>query len=270
VIKETWLRHACLYMNLYGVPLDGSKILSPSGTKLWDELQSFKYRFVVDNHSPWEKFAKDETYADVAFVLATTALNEKNKLFALCEDAQGHRKAFQNVFLFGAEIDEVTEQGYMVKGRLSLERLDRDTISLKDKAKLDTIGTLESEFNPLGFKRPKEESDKELERLKVLRQLGQDVLQKEIEAKAQKCFKDYRLSTEVARMSLALLLEKEPAARHTFDRNRSANSFSDAGLLKDALFLRAWIWSEDGGVRKMATYCNVRPMREKEIISFKF
>ena len=69
------------------------------------------------------------------------------------------------MFLFGAEIDEVTDQGHMVKGKLSLERLDRDTISLKDKVKLDTIGTLESKFNPLGFNRPKEEPDKELERL---------------------------------------------------------------------------------------------------------
>ena len=167
VIKEAWLRHASLHMNLYGVPRDESKILSPKGTKLWDELQSFKYRLVVDNHSPWEKFAKDEAYAGVAFILATTALNENNKFLALCEDRQGHRKAFQNVFLFGAEIDEVTEQGHMVKGKLSLERLDRDTISLKDKDKLRTIGTIKSEFNPLGFKRPEEEPDKELERLKA-------------------------------------------------------------------------------------------------------
>ena len=270
MIQEAWLRHRCLYMNLYGVPLDGSKYAHPNGVKLWDELQSFKFRLVVDNHTPWEKFAKDEAYADVAFILATTALNEKNKLLALCEDGQGHRKAFQNVFLFGAEIDEVTEQGHIVKGRLSLERLDRDIISLKDKGKLDTIGTLKNEFNPLGFKRPKEESDKELERLKALRQLGQDVLHKEIEAKAQKCFKNYRFSTEVARMSLALLLEKESAARHTFNRNGSANSFSDAGLVKDALFLKAWIWSEDKGARKMATYCNVRPLHETEIVAFEF
>ena len=259
VIKEAWLRHACLYMNLYGVPLDESKILSPNGTKLWNEFQGFKYRFVVDNHSPWEKFAKDETYAGVAFVLATTAKNERDRLLTLFEDDHGHRKEFSNVFFFGAQIDEVTEQGYMVKGKVMLERLDRDAISLKDKGKLDTIGSM---LSPLGFRRPKEEPDKELERLQALRQRGQDVLQKDIEDKAPKCFKNYRLSAEVARMSLALLLEKEPAARHTFDKKGSVNSFSDAGLVKDALFLKAWIWSEDWGARKMASYCNVRAFRK--------
>jgi hypothetical protein len=258
VIKEAWLRHAYLYMNLYGVPLDGSKILSPNGTKLWDELQSFKYRFVVDNHSPWEKFAKDETYAGVAFVLATTAKNERDRLLTLFEDDHGHRKEFSNVFFFGAKIDKITEKGYM-QGNVMLERLDRDAISLKDKGKLDTIGNM---LSPLGFRRPMDEPDEELERLKVLRQRGQDALQKEIEDKAQKCFKNYRLCTEVARMSLALLLEKEPAARHTFDRKGSANSFSDAGLVEDALFLKARIWSEDWGVREMATYCNVGSFRK--------
>ena len=163
------------------------------------------------------------------------------------------------MFFFGAEIGEVTEHGYMVKGKVSLERLDRDAISLADKGKLDTMGNM---LSPIGFRRPKDEPDKELQRLEALRQRGQDALQKEIKDKAQKCFKNYRLSTEVARMSLALLLEKEPDARRTFDRKGSANSYSDAGLIKDALFLNAWVWSEDRGARQMAFYCGVRAFTE--------
>jgi hypothetical protein len=111
VIKAAWLRHACLYMNLYGVPLDGPNSLHPNGIKLWDELQSFKYRLVVDNNSPWEKHAKDDAYSDIAFIVATTVLNERDQLLTLYEDCHGHRKEFYNVFFFGAEIDEVAAQG---------------------------------------------------------------------------------------------------------------------------------------------------------------
>ncbi|MBP9902406.1 MAG: hypothetical protein KBH45_13160 [Verrucomicrobia bacterium] len=246
-------------MNLYGVPQDWSEKLHPNGKKLWDEFQRFKYRLIVDNHSPWERFAKDEAYSDVAFVLGTTVMNERDKLLTLFENHHGHRKDFPNVFFFLAEIDDITEQGYLLKGTVSLERLDRGAVSVADKTKLASVGSI---LSPIGFSRPKEEPDEELERLTALRQHGQVALRREIEAKTPKCFRNYRLSTEVARMSLALLLEKEPAAQRTFDRKGSANSFSDAGLIRDALFLKTWVWSEDGGARKMASFCNVRAVRE--------
>lgn len=245
-------------MNLYGVPLPNSEKLHPNGTKLWDEFQDFKYRLVVDNHEPWEKFAKDREYSDVAFVLATTALNERDRLLTLFEDPKGNRREFRNVFYFGAEIDEVTEQGYLVKGTVSLGRLDRDAISLFDKAKLESTGSM---LSPLGFRRPREEPDEELERVGALRKRGEDALESEIKARAPKCFRNYRLSTEVALLSLALLLEKEPSAQRTFDQKGSANSFSDAGLIKDALFLRSSPWSEDRGARRMASLCGVQSFR---------
>jgi hypothetical protein len=140
-----------------------------------------------------------------------------------------------------------------------LERLDRDAISLADKNKLSTMGNM---LSPLGFRRPKDESDNELQQLAILRQRGRDVLQKEIKNEAKKCFKNYRQSADVARMSLALLLKEEPDARHTFNRKGSANSCSDAGIIKDALFLNAWVLSEDKGVRTMASYCDVRALRK--------
>jgi len=194
VIKEAWRRHACVYMNLYGVPLHGSEKLHPNGTNLWEEFQHFKYRFVVDNHSPWERCAKDEAFSDVAFVLATTALNESTRLWTLYEDRHGNKKAFKNVFFFGAEIDDVTELGYIVKGKVWLGRLDQDAISLADKHKLETLGNMNS---PLGLKRPKEEPDKELDRLEALRRTGQDALLKEIAEKIPKCFKNYRVCADV-------------------------------------------------------------------------
>ena len=178
-------------------------------------------------------------------------LNERDKLSTIYEDRHGHLKVFENVFLFGAEINEVTEDGYIVKGRVLLERLDQDAISITDKTKDEPASD-----------RPKDEPNTELERLEKLRQCGQTALQSAITEKISKCYKDYRLCIDVARMSLALLLEKEPSARHTLCRKGSVNSYSDAGLIKDALFLNAWVWSEDSLARKMASYCGVRAFRE--------
>jgi hypothetical protein len=251
VIKGAWLRHARQYLNLYGVPLANLDSLHPNGRDLWEQLQSHKYRLIVDNQVPWEKKAKDKTFADVAFILGTTSLNERDQLATLHEDRRGHRKLFENVFLFEADISEVTEQGYILKGHLSLSRLDDDAISTTDKTK-DTPAS----------ERAKEEPENELERLAVVRQRGPDTLANEIKIKLPHCYKNYRLCIEVSRMCLAMLLEREPSARHTLCRKGSVNSYSDAGLIKDALFLNAWVWSEDSLARKMATYCGVRALPE--------
>jgi hypothetical protein len=183
------------------------------------------------------------------------------------EDAQGHRKAYRNVFLFNAEISEVTERGYIVKGTLNLDRLDDALFSLYDRKKLTSIGDFDSLY---GFRRPKEEPIIELERLKriiraeFLQRLGVRAgcplgmgLPQLIKTSALESFQDYRTSCNVARMCLALLLIQDRKVRSRFDSMGSTNAFSDAGLLKDALFFRADILSQDQGVRRMASFCGV-------------
>ena len=86
-----------------------------------------------------------------------------------------------------------------------------------------------------------------------------------IQTSARKSFKDYRISCSVARMCLALLLIQERKARGRFESMGSANAFSDAGLLKDALFFKASILSQDQGVRQMASFCGVTVRRDLHV-----
>jgi hypothetical protein len=275
VIPQRWLDHERLIMNLYAQPYPESKLMHPRGTSLWAEIQEFAHRFVVDNHVPWEQYARQRQHSRIAFIVGTTVLNECPKLLHVFEGAHGHRKAYRNVFHFNAEISEVTEPGHIVTGTLYLDRLDDALLSLYDREKLTSIGDFDSVS---GFRKPKEEPSTELERLRriiraeLLQRLGVRAgcplpmgLPQLIQTSARKSFKDYRISCSVARMCLALLLIQERKARGRFESMGSANAFSDAGLLKDALFFKASILSQDQGVRQMASFCGVTVRRDLHV-----
>jgi hypothetical protein len=267
IIRQSWLDHEGLIMNLYGRPLPASTKLHHRGIKLWDEIQSFNERFVVDNHQPWERYARLRANERIAFILGTTVLNERSQLLSVFEDSKGQRKVFHNVFLFGAENLEVNGNGYIFRGRLVLDRLDDAMLSLKDREKLRTLGDF---CSPQSFSNPKEEPDPEILRLNALITEGADALLKRIQDDVPHCFRDYRKSVTVARACLALLLTKNPDARRRYENQGSVNSFSDAGLIKDALFFHAGILSNDNGVRKMAGYCRVKALGALPIASERF
>jgi hypothetical protein len=250
-------------MNLYGRPLPASRQLHPRGTKLFDYVQSFGKRFIVDNNIPWERYARDHRNRDIAFILGTTVLNERPQLLSLYEDlANGNRKVFRNVFHFGAEELEMTERGHILRGHLVLDNLYNTFQSLTDRDKLQTIGNF---CSPQGLQKPKEESDSERARLDALIMEGANALSERIHREVPKSFRDYRKCIELARWCLALLLVKDPEARRRFLKQGSVNSFCDAALVKDALFWNAGILSGDAGARKMARFCKLTAVRELSV-----
>jgi hypothetical protein len=252
-VKE-WRRHHRVILNLYGRPLPGSVDLHPRGHDLWDRLHAFRTKFIVDNNIPWEKWSLLSSHSDIEFILGTTTLNERAQLLTLFQSANRPVKRFKNVFTLEGRMFEVAPDGSIMKGQLDLALLDNAALSLHSRRKLATIG----DFNhPLGIKNPKAEVHEEEERLEGLVQMGGIALKGKVEQMRTSCFADYRRSIEVARLCLACLLATEPKARNTFKKKGAANSFRDAGVIKDALFLKAGILSGDKLVQKMARMCGI-------------
>jgi hypothetical protein len=269
-IKQRWLDHARAVLNLYGNPLPAARG-HPHGQNLWHEIQALRERFIVDNHIPWEKYAKDLRHSEFGFILGTTVLNESPVLLHLIENPGGLRKVYPNVFHFGADL-EVDATGRVLRGHLLIDRLDEDLMSLLDRDKLATLGNFSS---ALGIKKPFDECGPELFRLvnpvrqqlllRLRKQCGLGAsagLLHQIQSKGARCFKDYRQCIEVARLCFALLLIEDREARRRFNSKGSVNGFGDAALIKDALFFNAKILSNDFGVRRMARYCGITTVRE--------
>lgn len=138
VLQDAWLRHDRTILNLYARPQPCP--LHPKSKNLWEEIQKFSEKFIVDNHVPWSQYARRKECANTAFVLGTSALNENTKLMSIFEEPGGKRRAHRNVFLFGPRDLEYDQRGCLLNGKLVIDRLDETAISVFDRGKLSTFG----------------------------------------------------------------------------------------------------------------------------------
>lgn len=233
---------------------------------LWRVIHEYEEKFIVDNHVPWERCARSNR--DVAIILGTAILNETaqtSKIFLRCD---GRAKSQRNVFVFKPWYLDYAPDARIVSGRLLIDRLDDLLIHQYRKEKLIVLGD-----NRL-LRNPTEEVASELGVLQsLIREHALALLAERygiphggssmltltrIRSESAKCCGDYRRSIEVARMCFALLLIEDKTARRNFEARGSQNGFLDASLIKDALFFKASILSDDRGVKRLAGYCGVR------------
>ena len=88
-------KHAITFLSFWG------KEKLSTQENLFDVIQRFTRRFVVDNNVGWFELSATSQNADVAFILGTTADKEAWRLRALLENPDGSPKARTNVFMFG-------------------------------------------------------------------------------------------------------------------------------------------------------------------------
>lgn len=267
VVREGWLRHERALINLYARPLPNPH---PRGKNLWNEIGKFEERYVVDNHIPWTQYADRKDFAKTAFILGTTALNEKAQLISIYERPGGTLRSHRNVFLFHGRDFKWHEDGRMLNGLLVIDRLDDTISSLDDRNKVLVFGDHRI------LKNPRDESPRETQRLtefmraELLNLLVKRAdlqpttppLLEQIQEGLGQCFGNYRRSIDVARLCYAQLLTRSSRAVQNFLKKGSVNGFLDAGLIKDALFFNALILTQDAGVREMANYCGIKTFKE--------
>jgi hypothetical protein len=265
VIDPDWVEHDRLLMDF-----DGKHVTTPfmhqNGAGLWEEIQNYKQRWIVDNHTPVEKLAHSPEFSDAAFIRGTTVLNEQAQPILLFEKVSGERKTFLNVFHFSVP---------WLHGQywLAIDRLDRAYLSIHNRKKV----IADSEF-----KNPRDEGAEQLNALRLIMWrcvlwmayrragllLGSSIVEA-IRGLVPRCLKNYRLSANVATLCFARLLVDSENARNNFEKNGSMNGFMDAGLIKDALFFNAGILSRDREVGRMARYCGIRVKTRLEAASGK-
>lgn len=267
-LREAWLRHDRTFLNLYAQPLPAP--LHPKSKNLWKEIQKFTERYIVDNHIPWDQYAPRKDCANTAFILGTSALNEKSQLISIYEQPGGKRRSHHNVFLFHAGEMESDRRGRLLKGELVVDRLDENAISVLDRKKVLTFGD-----NQI-LKNARDEDPEEIERVRrtirteLVLQLTQRggltptvaSLRSQIQQSVGACRGDYRRSIEVARLCYARLLSSNANAIKNYRNKGSLNGFLDAGIIKDALFFEAKILTRDDGVKSMAKYCGIETVKE--------
>jgi hypothetical protein len=226
-----------------------------NGAILWDEIQSYKHRWIVDNHTPFGKLASNPEFSDTAFILGTTVLNEHANPILLFETLSGKRKAFVNVFHFS--VPRIDGEYW-----LAIDRVDRAYLSIHNRERI---------IADANFKNPRDESIRQLNAIRsVMRmcimwmlykragfRVGSSLLQA-IRGLVPQCFKNYLWSGKIATLCFARLLIDSHQARNRFESKGSMNGFMDTGLIKDALFFNAGILSGDRAVGRMARYCGIR------------
>lgn len=232
----------------------------PKAKNLWERIQRFDQRFVVDNHVPWDTYAPENSHA--AFILGTTALSEKNKTLSIFLDSKGKRRAYRNVFLFRAYRNPRNRDSRL--GQLIIDALDEWCLSVFDQEKMATRGANQLFPPPETVIAAEIESIQAIIREELIRVLcGRSrkvsiipPLAERIQNGAASCFASYGQSIEVAHLSFALLLLRKPRARLDFTK-KQRGGFMDSAIVKDALFFRASILTEDAGVREMGRYCGI-------------
>lgn len=254
VIDRDWREHDRLLMDFDSNHLE-VPFMHVNGGGLWDEIRSYKQRWVVDNNTPFERLAGSPEFSDTAFIVGTTVLNERAQPILFFEKLSDERKAFVNVFYFSVP---------WLHGeyRLAIDRADRAYFSLHNRDKV---------VADAGFKNPRDESAESLNDLRLInwrcilwmayRRAGLSLgpsLAESVRGLAPRCPKNYRLSAKVATLCFARLLVASERGRNNFNENGSMNGFMDAALIKDALFFNAGILSGDRDVRRMAHFCGIK------------
>jgi hypothetical protein len=274
----------------FKLPADGAKhaitFLTPNGKEkgstqgnLFEVIQKYERRFVVDNHIDWFGLSALPENSNVAFILGTTTDRESCSLKSLFEDKTGKPKVRQNVFMFGMQSPKRPTQQEVLAGHLPpltpdlvISRLDEYATLVLDmegirkfeqpdgeKKKFDSSWSIADERkNMLSLLSVNRIED--IEQMPELpdRQMKDDKLRLEIERKKPKCFKRFWESHDVARFAYSRLLLFSGKARNEFSKPNYPNVFGDLHLIQNALFFNAGFASDDWAVKKMAIHCGLQ------------
>ena len=259
-VPPYYMRHAVTFLSFVG-----ENILSTQDN-LFEVLQRFDRRFVVDSHINWFQLSVAQENLKTAFVIGTTASKEASPLRFVLETPGLVPKVRQNVFMFGGKdpTPEDIEPGITIP-RLLLARLDEHAPTAinmagvrqfeeKEKRTWDTSESIAEEkakvLALLGVSRVEEVGT-------VVWSPKDAELRTGIERDRGTCFSDFWKSNDVSLRAYARLLLVSRRARNEFAEADNPNVFGDADLVQDALFLNAGILSKDRAVQKMARFCGV-------------
>jgi|GEM_PF-2121590 len=237
---------------------------------LFEVIQGFPRRFVVDSHIDWLEFSAAPESADAAFILGTTISKEASPLHLLLETKTGAPKIRNNVFMFGLKAPGPKD---ILAGHrtpfLVITRFDAyatRVLDIQGLRKFDQQGVNGTKWDT--SKSIIEEKSRVLALLEAnsIEEIGatgegqakDSALRLRIDQQRQKCFKDFWKSDEVSRYAHARLLLASRVARTEFARTDYMNVFGDRYLIQNALFLNTGVLSNDKNVRKFARFCSVR------------
>jgi hypothetical protein len=222
------------------------------GEDLFKAIQQME-RVIVDNNVPWKKRSLTEPHR--AFILGQTIDHESSNLEAdlFNEEVKGGR---ENVYLLGIDF----RTGH---GKIIIHRLDSHfRAGFKSRLpRLDEMSPTEvAEWNSPENRRQFRDRIAEL-----ILFFSEDQMQKKINDQLTHCVGNFNLSGSTAAFVYALMLAKtfhnDSGEREKFVNNHK-NLFGDTSIIRDALFFRAWILSDDEKhVHKMASYCQIRCLK---------
>ena len=120
-------KHAITFLSFWG------KEKLSTQENLFEVIQRFARRFVVDNHVDWFELSAAPNNANAAFILGTTADKEASPLRLLLEGKAGTPKVRQNVFLFGMKSPTAHDAfcGHRTP-LLVISRLDAHATAIRD------------------------------------------------------------------------------------------------------------------------------------------
>ncbi len=240
---------------------------------LFDAIQSFERRVVVDNHIDWFGLSGLPENSNTAFILGTTTDRESSPLNLLLEDLSGKPKVRKNVFMFGMK--SPTHEDILAGHRtplLVISQFDEYATTILDMdgiRKFDQPGGEKSKWD--SSRSINDEKQKILDLLEI-KNVGETARLKDIkpldgklrlsiEQQRSKCFKRFWESNDVARLAYCRLLlgkdRESRKARKEFEAEHYPNVFGDLHLMQNALFFNAGCASDDKAVRKMAAFCGI-------------
>lgn len=211
-LPADYKKHAITFLSF-----DGKEKLSTQ-ENLFEVVQGFGRRVVVDNHIDWHALSSKPKNSKIAFILGTTVDKESSPLRLLLEDVDGNSKIRPNVFMFGMKSPSVEDEffGFSIP-HLVISRLDSHATVLRD---MDRLRRFEQKCGD----KASWDTSKSLaeEKRRVLQLLGinqitdvhlmperdskRDEVKHLIERDRPKCFKRFWESNDVARYAHAVLL----------------------------------------------------------------
>lgn len=260
-------KHAITFLTFVG------KEMLSTQRNLFDAIQSFERRVVVDNHIDWFGLSGLPENSNTAFILGTTTDRESSPLNLLLEDLSGKPKVRKNVFMFGMK--SPTHEDILAGHRtplLVISQFDEYATTILDMdgiRKFDQPGGEKSKWD--SSRSINDEKQKILDLLEI-KNVGETARLKDIkpldgklrlsiEQQRSKCFKRFWESNDVARLAYCRLLlgkdRESRKARKEFEAEHYPNVFGDLHLMQNALFFNAGCASDDKAVRKMAAFCGI-------------
>jgi hypothetical protein len=226
-------------------------------------------RFVCDSNSSWKEEAGKSSNLSKAFIIPHTALDE-------AEDVHGNlfgkkvKPSNENIFFVSAAPPQGKPIWLAIERYNSqfLKRLGPDKLkrASRERAKKSDAKYLESERERWAQVRREKENVLSVLEIADIENLApvEDTDQRKsgivqyVRSASPKCFMDYQCSMNVAGLCYAaLLLERDNVGKNTrieFSDPNRRNVLGDVLLLRDALWFKARILSNDGAVRRMAEY----------------